>query len=315
MAGEAIVIVDESGDNRPSDQRDFSAAGLVFRADFVEYMRQASRRIGELLGKSDYKYRDISRSTEGRREFLALLNGSRCKVSAFGFYVGQGGLGAERNRERQAASAYGDNLDSPSRAEAGRRLSESPSGYYLDQCVDCMMPMLGHLWRTSKVGFDVYWDDRSDLERIERRWALKQEQFASVLSVKVDQVGARLLGPASGIHSPITRLAGILAGDLRQFFRMHGPRVWRHLDDSGLRGSVDPIRGPIDQDLGHCRVVGSETSRLADENPASAGEHCMLQGYSKRLLSDLLSFCDPDGRLGHVKILHGNHWQVLQQPD
>ncbi len=131
----------------------------------------------------------------------------------------------------------------------------------------------------------------------------------------------RFVGAASGELTWVSRLAGVLAGDVRQYFIRHGQRIWPRMDASGLRGNVDPYSVPeLSNTL--MPIVATINERLADPEPEIGSEDTvMLQGYYKAFLEDrsdgdrLISFGDPDGHLGILRITRGDLWHIRQLPD
>ena len=118
----------------------------------------------------------------------------------------------------------------------------------------------------------------------------------------------------------ITRLAGVLAGDVWRYFESHGPKIWTALDVTGLPGEYDPHMTVDDPDVTGPPCVAVFMERLIKVEPVRTSATSMLQGYYKRFLKNenkenLISFGDPHGRLGIIGIVNGHHWKVYQLPD
>ena len=284
-----IAVVDESGGNRPGEQNGFSAAAIVLRHDLVEELSECSREIGRLVGKRDYKYKHVANSSPARRVFLNLFKRTKPPLFVFGFYVAEGGLRAERMRTAAAGIHYGEHLGSKTSTYPGHDLDPESRHYSMSQFIHYMAPAFMHFSRGSGIRIQPYWDDRNDLAFVARSWQEAQELYRLSMAPGLDVHKTDLLESARGELSPITRIAGVLAGDIGCYFSHHGDRIWACLDESGMLQNTDPVqlaRLGIDA----AKDVSIRRDRFADPKPAESGVHCMLQGYTKHLLSNLLTF-------------------------
>jgi len=72
-----LAVIDETGTtNRPSlsQDSDFGVGLIVFKENAIERLVEGSKKIGEVVGKKDYKYKHVQRSTEARTVFLQVIN-------------------------------------------------------------------------------------------------------------------------------------------------------------------------------------------------------------------------------------------------
>lgn len=312
-----VAVVDETGTtNRPgvADGDGFGVGAVLFPEPATQSLIDRGRLLGRLLNVGDYKYKHVQRNSLARQHFLRTLNADALSVLCFGMYVSGAALAKEDARERGAAERYGE-VPSEARQESLAELSDDPRRYLLKSFIQYMAPCIGAYAVTRGQRIRVLWDNRSDLEFIRECWSDALRRQAEHPAYRRSAELAVLDGAAVTDMNHVARLSGVLAGDIRQFFDVRGDAIWQRLDPHGLPDVVDPIRAAY-RNVSEPPVVAKLTEPLTSDDPAVAAPRtCMLAGYYKRLLQGLLSFCDPDGRMGYIRVRHRCDWDVIQLPD
>ncbi len=219
----------------------------------------------------------------------------------------------EAERTREAALAYG--------REYKKRSSPRGERFVLfDSFIAYMASCIAAHAATNQYSVNIYWDRRTDLDQMKASFDehITRQSGTQRYRDVADLVSFN--GRAKAELSPITRLAGVLAGDIWKYFESHGNKIWAKLDASGLRGGYDPHDDIDDPDVDGPPCVAVFRERLTELEPTNDSAMILLQGYYKRFLrneknENLISFGDPHGRLGILGIVHGNHWKVYQLPD
>jgi hypothetical protein len=63
-------------------------------------------------------------------------------------------------------------------------------------------------------------------------------------------------------------------------------------------------------------TVARMSEHLADEDFAvGSKDTCMIGGYCRKFIANLLTFAAPTGAMGHLLIHNENRWDITQQPD
>lgn len=314
-----IVVVDETGTgNRPQDKGDqnFGVGALIFPRALQVELAQAGRRIGQSLKKGDYKYKHVQASTVARTQFLEIMNGFKGQIMAYAFFTADQSIADETRREQAAAESYGSR-----RSRGDDDKEDLATAALLESFIKYMAPQIGAHALTNGYEVEVHWDRRTDLTLIEDTW---REQLALIAKLPrykgIDRV-VSFAGAAGGDLSHVTRLAGVVAGDIRQYFLRHGERIWAHLDETGLHEDTDPIIQSVYR-WKPPPAVATLSEMLADPHPDEGSrDSTMLQGYYKRFQQSdetghyLISFGAPGGRLGILCIEHGSRWHIHQLPD
>lgn len=312
-----LAVVDETGTtNRPQGNADsgFGAGAVIFPEGARERLAGISRAIGQALGKADYKYRHVQKSRDARKLFLDALNGSDGRVYLYAFYVHGACIARERERTAKAAQIYG----SP---HTPLPASEGLSAALLNTYVGYMAGNLAAHASTNRYSLDVYWDRRTDLGEIEK--SFRESVQAQSRTRRYHDVNDRVAfcGQAVGDLSRISRVAGVLAGDIWKFFSVEGPRLWRNFDNGGLIGSFDPHMHVDDPESTGPTCIDNVRERLTNHKPDEPSvDTVMIRGYYKRFLRSeqnehLISFGAPNGVLGILGIVNGSHYKIYQLPD
>lgn len=315
-----IAVFDESGGQRPEGKvgSDFSIGAVLFEAETLVPVAAASRRLGSLVKSGDYKYGDVRRSSEARQLIIDELFGTlRCR--SYGAYVSGEGLQLAEEKDKAAEARYqGQWGEQSSRTLPGK--DQPFSEWLLREFMGKMAPHLGNYGVTHDVDITVYWDRRSDPAILQNAW---QEGFDSLASLPQFSSASKLVrfgGPTTDLLNPVARLAGVVAGDVRQFFQGIGDRVWRRLRADGLAASCDPIATGLMSDEGTPKIATVNES-LTTGDPRQSSNEPILRGYYKSLLESdphrhrLVSFCSPSGYFGHLAIEHWSRWHLFQLPD
>jgi hypothetical protein len=178
-----------------------------------------------------------------------------------------------------------------------------------------MLPQVAAHGRACGYHTELYWDDRSDMNVLKNIFSnyAQREEFPDIES------HISFGGLAKGPLTPITRLAGVLAGDVHEFFLHHGARIWKSLDPDGLTQPVDPH---VTKGGKPFRCMSTYSELLADADPFTGSDQTVMIGaYYKNFMRNgalnyrLISFCDPRGRLGALGIEHGRRWHIFQLSD
>jgi hypothetical protein len=320
MAAEGFsAIIDESGSNRPLNDptSGFGVGAILYTESYQKELVRVANRIAAITKNNDFKYKHVQQCTEARKEFIRALNLDRKRVRCYAFYTSGASVAEEIDKTRQAAKYYGDDQFSNETNEVNKTTKELLTRY-----INTMAPHLAAYSITRGLHIDVYWDRRSDLSLIEIIWNAVMARQNNIPQFSGVEKLVTFKGYATNDLSHIARLAGVIAGDVRQYFIVHGHRIWKHMDQNGLPQSVDPYRkkGVFSRDT--MKEVAKKREMLADKEAGEASKNTvMLQGYYKSFLEDeldgykLISFGDPNGHLGHLKINHGNDWSIIQLPD
>jgi hypothetical protein len=312
-----IAVVDETGtNNRPQDDEDsgFGVGAVIFPADTGARLADASKAIAQALGQADFKYRHVQKNRSARSIFLDALNGSAGQIYLYAFYVPGACIARERERTAKAAKLYGSQY-TPSDSSNGIGAA------LLDTYVGYMAANIAAHASTNRYAIDVYWDRRTDLPQIAE--SFQQSVLAQSKTRRYQGVNDRVVfrGQATGELSHVTRLAGVLAGDIWKFFAAYGSRFWHNFDDAGLIGRLDPHMHVDDPTNSGPICIENVRQRLCSHIPDEPSvDTVMIQGYYKRFLRSernehLISFGVPSGVLGILGIVNGSHFKVYQLPD
>lgn len=311
-----IAVFDETGtSNRPQsvEESGFGVGGIIFPLEHAPVLAAISKTIGSTVRKEDFKYKDVQNSEAARELFIKALNGANPPILLFAFYAHGACMVHELQKTKEAAAAYG--------LEYQQRSSPRGEGFVpFDSFIAYMAACIAAHAATSGYAVDIYWDRRTDLDQMKESF---DKQIAFQSATKRYEGVADLVsfcGRAKNEMSPITRLAGVLAGDIWKYFGLNGNKIWTKFDASGLLGTFDPHLDIDDPAISGPPCVATFRERLAELEPSKISATVMLQGYYKRFLrnesnENLISFGSPHGRLGVLGIVNGNHWKVYQLPD
>ena len=312
-----IAVFDETGtSSRPQsvEESGFGVGAIICPLDLVGALAAISKQIGATVNKEDFKYKHVRNSEAARELFLKALNGTNSAVNLFAFYAHGACMVHERQRTKAVARGYGAKNEQPSSPTGGSSVHFDSFLTYTASCI------CAHA-ATNSYSMKVYWDRRTDMDQIKRSFdKLIALQSDTLRWNDVDRL-VSFCGPAPMELVPIARIAGVLAGDVWKYFVSHGHRIWSKLDPSGLPGVYDYSGVNIDDpSITGPTHIASIREPLADSEPSRLTATVMLQGYYKRFLKretneHLISFGDPNGHLGALGIVHGNHWNIYQLPD
>jgi hypothetical protein len=318
MSDPLILVLDETGTtNRPqlSVESDFGVGGIVFGKSQLPRLAEASRKISKAVKDKDYKYKDVQRSTEARKVFLNTVNGLSAPSGVYGFFSAGGSLLKEKERAI-AEMAFLESDDGGHTASLAEQIRRGDGDVHLAQFLknfaSCIIMYAGSL----KTPIDVHWDRRSDLPSIQDVCDAHNDWFSGIPhSGDVSRL-VSFKHTADGELSAIARFAGIVAGDVRFFFRKHGHRIWSLLAPAKrLQGEFDESILKPDTFIA-ATTVATVNELLADlDYKEGSKETCILQGYSKHFIKQLMSFASPNGVMGHLLINHGSQFDVIQEPD
>lgn len=318
MKQQLLAVIDETGTtNRPSlsDDSDFGVGVIAFKENDIERLVEVSKKIGDVVGKKDFKYKHVQRSTEARRLFLQAIKGLAEPAGVSGFFTPGGSL----LREKQAALAEMEFLgtdDGGGTAEIAEAILANDSDAHFKCFLDFLAPCLISYAVSWDMELRVHWDRRTDVDQVQRICTSFNQFYRSHphhgdVSNLVDFGHV-----AEGQLSAIARLSGVIAGDIKFFFKKFGPGIWDMLlAGIRLKGefSTELIRP---ENMEQITLVRTVRQMVADASPEQgSSETCILQGYNKHLLAGLLSFASPQGKMGHVRVLSGHHWELHQIPD
>ncbi len=310
------VVFDETGgSSRPLDQDEvgFGVGAILFPEQCQAGLVSAARAIAQAVENADFKYKHVQRDTEARKLFIKAMGAFGDALSVYGFFSARAGVARGIDRTSEAGEYYGT-------AHTHAPASKSSTEHLLDRFLGYMVPQV--CWHAHTVGYcsEVYWDKRTDFAFLDDRMKFYIEECKTQPEFGGNESFMHFAGPATGDFHAVSRLAGVLAGDIRKFFNRHGPRIWQHFDQGGLRGDFDPyLEGRPEHDYN--TLMATITDPLADPDPFIAStDTVMLGGYYKRFLKNwtgqrLISFSDPEGRFGVIGIEHGQRWHIYQLPD
>ncbi len=322
MTETLIAVLDETGTtNRPRLElnSDFGIGVVLFDSARRTQLATASHTIGTLVGNADYKYKHVQRNTEGRRTFIRAMNMLTPPSGVFGFFTPGASLLNEKGRAIKAMEFLGSD-DGGGTAEVAEQIRNEEGDAHINAFLGYFASCIVSYAKAVNCRIEVYWDRRSDLEQLHRLchdWATTYRSH-QIIGPGVDLVSFDFV--AEQDLAAIARLAGVLAGDVRFFFRKHGERIWSRCAKAvraygaGTHKEMMELLQPDRFVQETC--VATVTETLADKSFEEGNrETCLLQGYSKRFVKDLLSFASPQGVMGHILIRHGALWEVHQIPD
>lgn len=306
-----IGVIDEAGAFRPEEDNTegFGVGVILFPEEKTDLLVKAAKEIASMAEKEDFKYKHVQKTSRARATFIRVLQTDGLQI--FGFYSSKSGVAEKVVRYNKAATLYGR-----VKLETGK----APTEVLLDMFLGFAMGAIACHALVSKYIADLYWDRRNDMGLMKSMINKHVGKLKSNPRLVGAEEAIRFVGHATAELKTVVRLAGVLAGDLRLYFDTHGERIWKHLDASGLKNPTDPY-GTNNLALSS-RIVSTMTDLLADPDPNIASDKTvMLQGYYKRFLRhpetncNLISFCDPYGRMGILEIENGRLWHIRQSAD
>lgn len=317
-----IAVFDESGGNRPLNRPDsaFTMASIVVDEADMPRVAGVSRKLGEIIGKRDYKYRDVQSNLDARRLYVDLMTKPRGRVRAFAFDCSGASVARAIQRDDQATQRHAHEWPAD-RPRATDENDSAESEKLLREVLGYAVPQIGAWASTARFHVNAYWDTRNDWPIVERAWTEAVESIQ--IAPRYRQMSRFLAfgGAATGTNHALARLAGVIAGDVRQFFVNHGLEIYGSLDQSGLASDADPHKNMSDSSR-VMQLMRQFDSAIGDDlGDIPGGSTCMIRGYYKaflendRGLGNLISFGSPDGVWGIVSIQHARNWSVRQLPD
>ncbi|MBM4123588.1 MAG: hypothetical protein FJ246_01310 [Nitrospira sp.] len=306
-----IGVIDETGTREMSNSKGFGIGAILFQENKTNLLAKTAKEIAKLTGNHDFKYKHVQNNSQAREQFIRTLRTDG--VHIYGFYSSESGMTQRIARFNEAATRYG-------RVMLGK--DNSPNEVPLSMDLFLGFAMLSISCHTLVNGYTtkLYWDRRNDLDQIKRSVEKHIEKCKTNPRLTEADKVVRFAGQVTGTLYGVARLAGILAGDLRRFFDLHGQKIWKHLDPNGLRMQTDPYGGH--RLTNSSPLVATKHEPLADLDPYGASENAvMLQAYYQRFLRHpetkrrLVSFCDPHGHMGLLEIEHGRLWHIRQSAD
>ncbi|MBA4107955.1 MAG: hypothetical protein C0485_19660 [Pirellula sp.] len=306
------IFLDESGTtNRPTlnEDHDFAFGGiLVNELDFTS-MRRLSDALAVTVGNRDFKYRDVQRSSAARTRFIDAMN--ETNVEAVAIYVPGGSLLEEKRRAIAEMEDLGSDDDGGT-AQAAQELQADKAGTSIRYYIEMLAAAFLQLSAVRRQRFTLFWDRRSDLDTVLSGCINWQDLVAPTPLHRHSDVDFG--GRAEGEAIALTRVAGVVAGDVCQFFRNHLSRIEAHLPS---KHRFDVFPEPFDaNEVMAAMKVADVWERLADANPNDAArDTCIIQGYFRSFAKSLMTFLTRDGRMVHLHVLSGRHFTLHQLPD
>lgn len=318
MMKELIAVVDETGGtSRPTENDDigFGVGVILFMPEHVKQLSRVVTDISEEVKNFDFKYKHVKKSVRARRLFVDAINSDGIQV--YGFYSVANGIAREIIRGKVASNYYENSVEDDS------ELIQRSTDDFLKQYVGYMVPSLMRHAHVNRYKVDVFWDRRTDHAFIRDTCNHFIHQFEGIPGFSGYDNLVSYRGIAVGDNAKIAKLAGVLAGDLKQYFGSHGPRIWKHLDPEGLKYVHDSqiLITPVLDEENASRRVATINEHLADNEPFERSDTVMLQAYYKKFLGHdktncrLISFCSPDGQMGILEVEHGRRWHIRQLAD
>ena len=318
MPDEMLMVLDETGTtNRPEleVESDFGVGALVVDPSDVTRLVQTARRIGELVGKRDYKYKHVQKNSEARKEFIDAIQPLTRPSGVYGFFAPGGALLKEKERAIAEMQFLGtdDGGETARTAEAIRNGDASAHmNEFLSFFAACPITYSGAIERRIRV----CWDRRTDLLRLQEHCDETRKNFRLHVNFGDLSNTVSFQHVADGELSWVARLAGVLAGDVRTFFRLHGERVWSRMANA-VRVSERPTAAMFQpENFANITRVAVVNELLGDADPQTGTkETCMLSGYAEQFIARHLTFMAPDGKAGHIVINRVDEWEIHQIPD
>lgn len=248
-----IVVIDETGAFRPQENstEGFGVGAIFFPDDKTSLLVKAAKEIGTLVGKEDFKYKHVQGDSRARAKFIQILQADGLKV--LGFYSSKCGVAEQISRFNEAVTLYGR-----VKLEKDRPSTER----LLDMFLGFAMGSIACHALVNNYSADLYWDRRNDIELIKGLVENHIEKYKANPRLAGAEKAIRFAGQTTIELYGAAKLAGILAGDLRLFFDLHGKKIWKHLDADGLRTQADPYRA---KNLAiSSRLMSTRNESLAD---------------------------------------------------
>ena len=304
---ELTVVIDETGATPSANG--FGVGAILFPKERTDLLRGAAKEIAVLVSKEDFKYKHVQNNSSARAKFIQTLQLKGVRI--FGFYSSASGMKQRIDRFNEVAPIYGRHM---------LGYDSSPAMQLMDLFLGYAVGPIACHALVNRYTADLYWDRRNDLKLIESLVKKHIEKYANHPRLAGAEKSIRFGGQTAGRLNSVARLAGVLAGDLRLFFDLHGSKIWKCLDVNGLRMQNDPYG--MQHAAASSRLMATSEEALADRDPYSSSPGTvMLQAYYKGFLKhidtkrNLISFCDPQGRMGLLEIEHGQRWHVRQSAD
>lgn len=314
-----IAVIDESGTNNVptlGDGSSFVVSAILFNENELDSLVKSSKQICGITKASDFKYKHVQVNTDARAAFLRAIRGLSRPSGLLGFYAPGPALLKEKKRVINEIKR----LDSDDGGDAARTSAAIESGnidLLLESFMGFLSPMFLHYASFIGQPIRVFWDRRTDIERIVKYCSRNEYLHKLFIGGEAENTSLEFCGEATGDLKHVAKLSGVVAGDVSTFFRRHGPRIWPR-----LRALLEVNATAMSRDfINGCRLdehtlIDTVYERLADGNFMIGNrDTCILQGYTKHFVRGLLSFASPEGIMGHIEIVHGSQWRIHQFPD
>ena len=101
-----ISVFDETGtSNRPqsTEESGFGVGAVLFPLEQAPELARISKHLGSIVGKEDYKYKDVLQNEAARELFIQTLNRTSLSIHLFAFYAHGACMIHEGRRTKDAA--------------------------------------------------------------------------------------------------------------------------------------------------------------------------------------------------------------------
>ena len=301
-----IAVFDESGgeSNVPGEGSgaDFAVAAIVFqgRRPFRDLV-QLDERLRLILGKQDYKYRQVRQSSEAREAVINALRTQSGMIRVFAYYAAGGAFVEQAKKELIAVQQMDSGAAAISDAQdkLKRHLSD-PRREGLRDAMDTSLPAMSTWAGARSRRIDVYFDRRSDLVSLCRDLdeAMKLWHKSGLYGSAYSNMDWR--GECVSDLDPVARIADVFAGDFRATMRRHGGAIWSQVESDGFVGRhTEAWRYPqpdVDN-LVPVPMIGVVADSVWDEHWSEGStETTMFSAYIDYLLKRRTTLYSPCGR-------------------
>ena len=205
-------------------------------------------------------------------------------------------------------------------AEIARQIEQGIDNAHIRAFLGYFVPCMLTYAAAERRPLDIHWDRRSDLRTLQdicsEHQDLQEQILRAVPSLRDVRPVVSFHEVADGELAPLARLAGVVAGDVRHYFRKHGRSIWDRMAEAvRIVGDYEPSIHEYSNMMRITRL-GTVRDGLGDPDFSTGSkETSLIRGYCTRFLCGCISFASPEGKMGHILVLSDSEWEIHQLPD
>lgn len=316
-----MAVFDESGStSRPGPDDDFALGSVIFRGrPAVNNLLALDKKLQDMTGKKNYKYKHIRKNIECRKAVVSTLNRQSSLIRLFGYFASAGAFVGQAERELHAVKQMGGNDAEVAKAELvldKARLDPKTEG--LKDALNTSIPAMSSWASKNREHIKVFMDARTDMEEITNELGQHMSMFEFVRLFGDAYDFLDWQGDCPKLLYPVSRIADVVVGDIRSTFLRHGDLVWNKLEQDGFVGRHKEVLKKYKYDPSSpvpMPLVGkiSHGSWDTDWNDDSA-ESTMFGGYRSWIIGKRIPLYSPSGIGCHLVGLE-DEYLIFQQMD